>query len=425
MRILGYVRESTKKQMKYGYNKDDQAKKIKQFVEIYYPGEEVEILVEDGRTGRNLKRKQMLYLISEIKANRVDVVIFHNLDRFVRNVEDLIFLMKLFMSHNVEFKSVMEMFDINSPSGREYILSTGVRAQFESEHISSRTIRGVKEGIAQGYYTLSTVPYGFKRSKKDYRILVIDKKLVNEIKLLFKLCSDPNRSFKLIVDEINKKYKNRVWITNMVRKVIENPLYYGHMSYRGLEIDNFCPAIVTKEEFDAANNVSRRITRRVLVRRFFFKRLVYCAKCKEVMIHKSSQKDNAHYNYYYCPKCNKRINQDLIVKYNDDLFNKLAHDYFKNNNKYLRTIEKLEAEITSLKEKYKDESSDKNLIYDKIKALKKSIKLYKKRQDNQESKTFLEACSFAEKSAIVEKYVDKILVSFLKNTVRIKVITKG
>ena len=91
IRIIGYGRESTREQAEDGFNLDEQERKIREYVDVYYEGKDIQFTMfrEEGVSARSLKRPKMKMILDEIPDGAVDVLIVHNLDRLTRKLIDI------------------------------------------------------------------------------------------------------------------------------------------------------------------------------------------------------------------------------------------------------------------------------------------------------------------------------------------------
>ena len=132
LRVIGYGRESTKEQARYGFNLDDQEKKLRQYAEIYYePGTyNLEIIREEGASAKSLDRPRMNEILAMVRKKQIDVIIIHNLDRLTRQVRDLATLLELFDQNDVSLISITEKIDTKTPMGRFFIFLIVLIAQW-------------------------------------------------------------------------------------------------------------------------------------------------------------------------------------------------------------------------------------------------------------------------------------------------------
>lgn len=344
-KVIGYCRESTKEQAVLGFNIDDQEKKIRNYFEIYYEDAVLEILRDEGASAKNLDRPVFKEIIKKVKAKEIDVLIIHNLDRLTRKVKDLSTLLELFDKNNVELVSITEHIDTNTPMGRFFIYLIVLIAQWEQDTIGDRTKRGMYESAAQGNYSKGgPPPLGFKRVRdgKNVELLVVDE-VVPVIQDIFdKLASNAFSVRSLVVYLNANNVLNMKWHQSRIFNIAKNPIYYGRFELGPIVKDEIVPGIVTKEKFD---QVQRSIMGRKLNTRnkYIFKDKIVCSKCGMLCTQEASNKKYKIYKYYYCERCNKRINEsDIMEEVNLDLTvvymslkkskrRKILHDSLKNN----------------------------------------------------------------------------------------------
>ena len=108
LRIVGYARESTREQAEDGFNLDEQERRIKEYVNLYYDDANINfsMIREEGASAKSLQRPRMKEIIIQIQKGEIDIIIIHNLDRLTRNLNDMQTLLQLFSDYNVELVSL-------------------------------------------------------------------------------------------------------------------------------------------------------------------------------------------------------------------------------------------------------------------------------------------------------------------------------
>ena len=312
--IVGYVRESTKDQAENGFNLADQKRKIQAYVNLYNESYTDNIcwMIEAGASAKTLKRPQMQLLLDEVKNEKVNCVIVHNLDRLTRRVKDLAILLELFNKHDVQLVSITEKIDTSSAQGRFFIFLIVLIAQWEQDTISERTKRGIYSSAQEGNYAKARVPFGYKRvGKKPEK----DANLENCMIDLFNKLIDYNYSISSIVYYMKEKYGHlNKWTYNSVVKIAKNPIYYGTYLDSIQKIDNHSPTYITYEEFVLIQNHLKLRLHYFDEAAYLYKNIVFCAKCNKLLMHKSARSRSTIYRYYYCQGCNARINENELDK---------------------------------------------------------------------------------------------------------------
>jgi len=316
MKAIGYARESTRDQAVYGFNLDDQCKKIEAYTELYFEGKhcELQIIREEGASAKSLNRPKMQEIIAMVKNREFDVLIVHNLDRLTRQVADLAELLKIFEENNVQLVSITENINTKEPVGRFFIFLIVLIAQWEEETISSRTRRGVEESLRQGNYAAPGAPFGYKRDPDDNHKLIINEDEAKIVRRVFESIAQKGYSITALAHEFNaEKLLEMHWDKARISRMIENTIYYGTYFKYGKEYRNLAPKIVSKDLYDEANRKEPGF-RHSPKRKYIYKGLVYCTSCKRPLhCRHTINKIGKHYHYYGCYGCGKQVAEKEIT----------------------------------------------------------------------------------------------------------------
>ena len=110
MRAGLQIRVSTLEQAIEGYSLAAQEKKLREYVK--FKGYEiVGVYRDDGYSGASLNRPGLRRLMSDIEADKLDIVLIYKQDRLTRSVKDLLNLLDVFDKHNVALYSITENID--------------------------------------------------------------------------------------------------------------------------------------------------------------------------------------------------------------------------------------------------------------------------------------------------------------------------
>lgn len=119
-----YTRVSTKDQAKEGYFFEVQ----RDYLESFAKRENLEtfkIYQGDGISGYTLGRAPVKKLLEGAKEKRFGLVLVYKIDRFSRNLKDLLNLVDELSSHSVGFKSATESFDTTTSAGKTCVSAVG------------------------------------------------------------------------------------------------------------------------------------------------------------------------------------------------------------------------------------------------------------------------------------------------------------
>jgi DNA invertase Pin-like site-specific DNA recombinase len=143
MKVIGYVRVSTKDQAKEGISLEAQEEKIRAYC-VVKDWELLNIYKEEGISAKSLDRTEMQEVLKLVNEKKVDVVIVYKLDRLTRSVVDLNMLVKLFDSNGVSLVSLQESLDATTATGRLMMNLLASVSQWEREVIGERTKMAMK-----------------------------------------------------------------------------------------------------------------------------------------------------------------------------------------------------------------------------------------------------------------------------------------
>lgn len=108
----------------------------------------------DRQTGKNADRPQLQKLLRDVEKGLrdIDALIVWKLDRFGRSTQDLYNLVAELKSHDVDFVSLKEGFDLTTTLGKAMFGMLAVFAEFERNVIAERTKAGLALARSEGRY---------------------------------------------------------------------------------------------------------------------------------------------------------------------------------------------------------------------------------------------------------------------------------
>jgi len=429
--FLCYCRVSTDEQV-MGYSLDAQQTMIKDWVNVKYPNVEITFYVEKGRSATDLNRPQLKELLDRARKEKAYAVVVLCLDRLTRNVEDLCWLMNFFQDTGIKLLSVMNYVDLDSADGRGNLLYNGVSAMMESQKISERTIRGMKQAVFESKYPFARCPLGYEKVE-DKLVISSNKNEVMAAQYVFNTIADNKINLNKISKEVKEKYDVNLK-ANMIIVMLSRQLYTGKIKYRGVENKNYCEALIDDETFKNAVQNYRKKRRSQHKAEYYFKGIVYCGDCNnEPMNHICGYggHNKEVYSYYVCPKCKRIASQLKLVEVLTPKLHTLVSRYYmdesKSDNDNIREkIKDYKKQQDRLIKKQKgDKAIDVDVFYDLFRDLEKKIdelneQLYK---SITKSKPYSHL-SYLTKKSIASKYIKMIVVRFNKNSFDAELIEK-
>jgi len=142
-----------------GYSIDIQPDRSEEFARSE-KASEIRVYSDPGRSGKNSKRPGLQRLIRDIKAGRIDVVVFHRVDRVFRNLKSLLEFVELLQKYNVRLVSVTEQIDTDTWWGRLVLAVLGSLAEAYLWQTSANITEALSKRRSKGNY-LGRIPLGY------------------------------------------------------------------------------------------------------------------------------------------------------------------------------------------------------------------------------------------------------------------------
>lgn len=255
----------------------------------------VGIYRDEGHSARKpvLKRPTMLQLLEDVKAGKIDRILFTKLDRWFRNVSEYHAIQRILDKHNVSWQAILENYDTATADGRLKVNIMLSVAENESDRTSERIkfVFDAKRAKKECFFKL---PLGYTTEMIDgVRRVVKDPETQHIVEDFFDRAMAT--SIRRAAEEMNLKY-DRVHPYKYWWQISKRELYTG--VYKGIE--DFAPAYITKEEFEGLNNKNKTI-RKTKNRVYIFTGLLKCPKCGRRLGGKySTSSTGLDYLYYRC-----------------------------------------------------------------------------------------------------------------------------
>jgi site-specific DNA recombinase len=176
-KAVGYVRVS--KQSEKGVSLEAQAEKVRAMACVH--DADVEIVADDGETGKHANRPGLQRVLEMVRRGEVELVIVAKLDRLTRSVKDLAETLELFQKRNVSLVSVAEALDTGSAGGRLVLNIMASVSQWERETIAERTATALrhKRSRLQAY---NHTPYGYARQGDELAPVAEEQATIDRMK---------------------------------------------------------------------------------------------------------------------------------------------------------------------------------------------------------------------------------------------------
>ena len=158
--VILYCRVSTDEQAEKGFSLNYQEESLKRFCEGM--GYNIMKIYKEDHSAKNFKRPQWNELKLYAKANKKEVhkVLFAKWDRFSRNIEQALTVIREFDSMGIELNASEQFLDMTNCDNKMVLSIYLTAGEVERDKISSRTINGTYQAKCEGYYACRA-PYGY------------------------------------------------------------------------------------------------------------------------------------------------------------------------------------------------------------------------------------------------------------------------
>jgi DNA invertase Pin-like site-specific DNA recombinase len=293
-----YERVSTEEQAKFGYSikaqkdaLDEHCEKEKMKVVDHYTDDGV----SSGKPA--FKRAEMSRLLDDVKAGRLDIILFTRLDRWFRNVPEYFKVQEILDAHGVEWKAIWEDYDTTTSSGRMAITIFLAIAQNEREKGAER-VKAVLENKRknkEACFGGQAVPFGYKKEPDENCVmrLVKDPETQDACADFWHILLKHNNLNKAIrhmknVYGIKKDWKS--W-----KRMTQSDFYTG--THRG--VADYCDPYVTPEEFlkfQERDTVKHTPSGSL----YYFRGMLRCPECGNRLCGETNKKPYGIYKGYRC-----------------------------------------------------------------------------------------------------------------------------
>ncbi len=317
MNTIIYTRVSTDEQADKGFSLRHQKEMLDKFCDV--KGFKTLKHFQDDYSAKNFERPEWKKLELYVKANRknIDKILFTKWDRFSRNIEAALRVIRLFKDWGIEVNSIEQPLDLSNPDNKAMLALYLVMPEVENDKISQRTKDGIVRARKEGAYT-SKAPYGYTNWRNE-----VDKSTMKpneDADMVKELYNEVSKGLQPI-EQIRLAYSKKGFPLSKQQfyYMLRNQLYIGKVlvpQYKkddeywveGLHESIIDDAIFRRVQFvlDGKKNKARSPQKKhdLLPLRSH----VECELCGSNLTGSVSKGNGGEYAYYHCRKgCTNRV----------------------------------------------------------------------------------------------------------------------
>jgi DNA invertase Pin-like site-specific DNA recombinase len=248
LRVGLYGRVSTEEQALRGFSIEAQVDALKEYAKKNNM-KIVDIYLDEGISGAKppLKRPALNRLLEDVKAGKIDMILFTKLDRWFRSVKEYFKVQEILEDNKVEWKTILEDYDTSSANGQMAITIFLAVAQNERDRTAERikVVLDHKRKNKEACFGGQAIPFGYTKEQDVNGVMRLVKdpetqQACQEFWDILIKSNNLNKAIRYMAHEygITKDWKS--W-----SRMTQSDFYCG--IHRGVQ--DYCPAYVTPEEF--------------------------------------------------------------------------------------------------------------------------------------------------------------------------------
>ncbi|MEE1085774.1 MAG: recombinase family protein [Schaedlerella sp.] len=218
---------------------------------IIIPKDFIFIETVSGRNARNRREFQKMISLAKSQDHPIDVILVWKFSRFARNQEESIVYKSMLKKDKVDVISISEPL-IDGPFGSLIERIIEWMDEYYSIRLSGEVLRGMKEKALREGYQLSP-PLGYQAVGSGQPFVINEE----EFKIVTYICEQYDtygKDFTAIARQLNNiGYKTRrgnPFESRSVKRILQNPFYYGLVSWNGIHFIGTHEVRFTQEQFD-------------------------------------------------------------------------------------------------------------------------------------------------------------------------------
>ncbi len=282
--------------------------------------------VDEAESGRIADRPQFRRMLDEAGAEGApfEEILVWKFSRFTRKREHAVAFKSMLRRRGVRVVSITEHAD-DSPTGKLMEAIIESVDEFYSENLAQEVVRGMREAASRGFWVSPHIPYGYRRvhvqdGAKQRPRLDLDPPADAVVRRIFRMACR-GKSVLDIVGVLNEEgvptMRGGRWSKNTVHGMLTNEAYTGTLVWGvrskdkapPVRVEDAFPAIVTRDEFERANQLLQSRAPKVVHPRrasspYLLSGLARCESCGQALT--AAEAKSGRYTYYVCQSLIKR-----------------------------------------------------------------------------------------------------------------------
>ena len=284
IRVALYIRVSGEEQKIKGLSLESQRERLEA-----YAKERgwviVGVYIDAAKTARKKlhKRTEFQKMLDAVRRDEVDMLLFTRLDRWFRSVPDYYKVMEILEAHHCEWKTIDdgEGYDTTTASGRLYINIKLSIAQNEADLDGERIDVVFDSKVQHGTVLSGNCPFWLRVNDEKRLELIPEKVAILQDAFDY---YERSTSQRATIRHIRETYGVN-WCDATFRRMLHDKLAIGVYDRNGRYNPDFCPAAISKEQFDRVQELTSRNSRsNPSGKVYIFTGILVCEECRHNLV---------------------------------------------------------------------------------------------------------------------------------------------
>ncbi|HVT71948.1 MAG TPA: recombinase family protein [Lacunisphaera sp.] len=284
--------------------------------------------VDEAYSGATMDRPGIQTLCDAIATGRIKVVLIYRLERILRSTYEWAKFSRFLEKHGCRLVTPNEDHSDFSAAGRFRTNMLVNISEYERQNTAEKTTAKMRAQAARGFWSGGFIPFGYAydRQMQQLRREPTESTVVKKIferaaqlvplgEIATALNAAGHRTAQRWARDADRNRRiigGKPFRTDVLRKLIQNPIYRGVVRFREEEYPGQHEALVTPEVWERANATIAEAKRRPNVRlrprdkyQNLLKGIVACARCDNLLYSRAGGKDTPEgkaYRYYACKR---------------------------------------------------------------------------------------------------------------------------
>lgn len=329
---------------------------IHHYVEKHFFDYMLEEFIDDGYSGTNFDRPDVVRLLEKARQGEVDCIIVKDFSRFARDYIELgSYLEQIFPFLGIRFISINDKYDSDTYQGSIADLDVNFKNllyDLYSKDLSQKVRTSLTARKAKGQYVSANSPFGYQKAPEDRHMLIIKKDEAEIVARIFDMAFQGKTisqiaktlneegvktpiEFKIEMGETSRKPKGEGfdWRSGTIAAILRNEIYVGDVVYGKTERElvggrnvlkprsewkiyrNHHEAIVSREIFDEIRMTRKKTSSaKSLTSKPILQGMALCSKCKRALSYKRNK------NPYFTCSTRYDKNDSECCRYINEMF---------------------------------------------------------------------------------------------------------